>query len=384
MTAYADRESAIYIGCMSGTSLDGLDCVAARFDDHGPAIEQLADSHTPYPKALAETLRRAALQPTDIDEVCRLDAELGLFYADAIINFIEQSELTTGGIAAIGSHGQTLRHAPDADPPWTLQIGDASRIAARCGLPVVSDFRRKDMALGGQGAPLTPAFHAWAFRRPGIGRAILNIGGISNLTLLPADPQQPVTGFDCGPGNCLIDHLARQDFGQDFDSDGRIAAQGQIAIERVRQILEREPYFRRKPPKSTGTDHFSPAWLEAGALADLPPSDRIASVTELTALGIVHSLRHDSNRIDELYVCGGGARNRFLMQRLRGHLPAIRVEDSSALGMDPQQVEALAFAWLARQTLLGRPGNLPSVTHARSATVLGCVHFAHEKPGSVC
>ncbi len=384
MTAPVHAESAIYIGCMSGTSLDGLDCVAARFDDRGPAIEQLAQRHYPFPADLASALRDASLQPTDIEEVCRLDAELGQFYAGVIAEFIEQSELPTGEIAAIGSHGQTLRHAPEADPPWTLQIGDASRIAARCGLRVVSDFRSRDMALGGQGAPLTPAFHAWAFRHRNIDRAILNIGGISNLTLLPADPQQPVTGFDCGPGNCLIDHLARRDFGQDFDDGGRIAAQGQIATERLRQILEREPYFQRKPPKSTGTDYFSPTWLETSVLADLSPIDRIASATELTALGIVHSLRRDSNHVDELYVCGGGARNRFLMQRLRDHLPEIRVEDSGALGMDPQQVEALAFAWLARQTLLGRPGNLPSVTHARSATVLGCLHLPHEKTGGVC
>ena len=384
MAAAVPAESAIYIGCMSGTSLDGLDCVAARFDDRGPGIEQLASHHAPYPKSLADSLRNAALQPTGIDEVCRLDAELGQFYADVIGEFIEQSELPTGDIAAIGSHGQTLRHAPEADPPWTLQIGDASRIAARCGLPVVSDFRRKDMALGGQGAPLTPAFHAWAFRHQDINRAILNIGGISNLTLLPADPEQPVTGFDCGPGNCLIDHLARRDFGQDFDTDGRIAAQGRIATEQVRQVLDSEDYFRRPPPKSTGTDHFSPQWLEACALSGLPAADRLASTTELTVLGIVHSLQQGRLRIDELFVCGGGARNRFLMQRLRRHLPGIRVEDSGKLGMDPQQVEALAFAWLARQTLLRRPGNLPSVTHARSATVLGCIHFPHEKQQTLC
>ncbi len=380
MTALAVPESAIYIGCMSGTSLDGLDCVAVRFDDHGPAIEQLAASHDAYPGTLTGDLRRAALEPCDLDEACRLDVRLGRFYGETIGRFVDQSGLPREQIAAIGLHGQTLRHEPDGAPPFTLQIGDAHRVAAETGLRVVADFRRRDLALGGQGAPLTPAFHAWAFRQPGKHRAILNIGGISNLSLLPADDDRPVTGFDCGPGNCLIDHLARELYGQPFDRDGEFAASGQPDLSWVERVLAEEPYFQRPSPKSTGTDYFSPHWLGRHPFRmGASRKERISSVTELTAVSIARAINHSGFCIDELYVCGGGAHNCLLMERLRANLPGIPVSDTGILGLDPQQVEPTAFAWLARQTLLGRPGNLPSVTNARSAAVLGAIFLTSEK-----
>jgi len=369
-------ESAIYIGCMSGTSLDGVDCAAVRFDDRGPVVEQLAWDHRPYPSSLIETLRRAALGPVDIDALCRLDIQLGRFYAETLAAFMADAGLPRTAIGAIGLHGQTLRHAPDDPLPYSLQIGDAATVAAACNLTVVADFRRRDIALGGQGAPLTPAFHAYALRREGEQRAVLNIGGISNLTLLPGQPDRPVTGFDCGPGNCLIDYLARRDFGQPYDPQGRFAARGRVDTSWLQQLLDGEPYFHRPPPKSTGTDHFSPQWLAARDPGGLNAEDRMATITELTAVSIAEALRSSEGdkSADRLLVCGGGARNRQLMKRLQHHLPGVKVTDTSSEGLDPQRVEAIAFAWLARQTLLGRPGNLPSVTHARSATVLGSVH----------
>ena len=381
----ADAANALYIGCMSGTSLDGLDCVAARFSGKDCAVEILAHDHAPSPPDLERELRRAALDPaTSIDQLCQLDARLGDFYGERIRAFIAGNGLPQHEIAAIGLHGQTLRHAPDADPAYSLQIGDAHRVAATCKLTVVSDFRRRDIALGGEGAPLTPAFHAAAFRHPERNRVIVNIGGIANLTWLPAAPSAEVIGYDSGPGNCLIDHLARELLGEPFDRNGAAAARGRVDAAVLKTLMAREPYFERPPPKSTGTDHFSPQWLQASGLEDLSPADQIATVTELTAVAIAQAVRQLPSRPESLHVCGGGARNDWLMQRIGQHLPSLSVTDTSSLGLDPQWVEAAAFAWLARQNLLGLPGNLPSVTRARSAAVLGSREIAGEKKSIVC
>ncbi len=381
----ADVANALYIGCMSGTSLDGLDCVAARFPGKDSTVEILAHDHAPYPPDLERELRRAALDPaTSIDLLCQLDARLGDFYGERVRAFIASNDLPHRGIAAIGLHGQTLRHAPDADPAYSLQIGDAHRVAAICKLTVVSDFRRRDIALGGEGAPLTPAFHAAAFRHPEQNRVIVNIGGIANLTWLPADPSAEVIGYDSGPGNCLIDHMARELLEEPFDRNGSTAASGRIDAGVLNALMTREPYFERPPPKSTGTDYFSPRWLQGAGLEYLSPADQIATVTELTALSIAQAVRQLPGRPETLHVCGGGARNDWLMQRIGQHLPKLSVTDTSALGLDPQWVEAAAFAWLARQNLLGLPGNLPSVTRARSAAVLGSRQIASEKKIHVC
>ncbi|HFD81133.1 MAG TPA: anhydro-N-acetylmuramic acid kinase [Gammaproteobacteria bacterium] len=381
----ADAADALYIGCMSGTSLDGLDCVAARFPGKDSAVEILAHGHAPYPHELERELRRAALDPaTSIDQLCQLDARLGDFYGERIRAFIAGNDLPHHEIAAIGLHGQTLRHAPDADPAYSLQIGDAHRVATACKLTVVSDFRRRDIALGGEGAPLTPAFHAAAFRHPEQNRVIVNIGGIANLTWLPANPSAEVIGYDSGPGNCLIDHLARELLGEPFDRNGAAAARGRVDTAVLKTLMAREPYFERPPPKSTGTDHFSPQWLQASGLEDLSPADQIATVTELTAVTIAQAVGQLPGRPETLHVCGGGARNDWLMQRIGQHLPSLSVTDTSSLGLDPQWVEAAAFAWLARQNLLGLPGNLPSVTRARSAAVLGSRQIAGEKTIPVC
>ncbi len=370
-----DLAAEIYLGAMSGTSMDGLDLVAVRFD--GGTTYLLQQQTTPYPSDLKLDLQQLVRDSSaSINQMCELDTRLGHHYARQINDFIDRHDLNRQHIRALGSHGQTIRHAPDEATPYTLQIGDPNIIAAACDITVVGDFRRRDLALGGQGAPLTPAFHRFAFHSPTHNRAIINIGGIANLTLLPQDPAQPITGFDSGPGNTLIDYYCQNFLQQDYDHQGAIAREGVIDDAMLQSML-RDAYFNKPHPKSTGTDYFSPQWLGNFDITRLQPADALATLTELTAASIAHALRSIQPGMDEYFICGGGAHNDYMMQRLAHYLSPASVQTTSQLGIHPDWVEAVAFAWLARQTINLQPGNEPTVTNAQNRSILGAVFFSN-------
>jgi len=355
-----------FIGLISGTSMDGIDAALVRFGD---AEVEIAATHShPYPAPLRDELfavrQDASLRKlTDVDSLHR---RVGAVFAEAAIALLELSGVEHAAVAAIGSHGQTLRHEPNAEPPYTLQAGDGAVIAASTGLTTVADFRRADIELGGQGAPLTPAFHEWLFRKPGTTRVVLNIGGIANVTILPGDGS-PTTGFDTGPGNTLLDAWIGRHRELPFDEQGRWAAEGVVDDGLLERLLA-DPYFAAPPPKSTGFEYFNLDWL-ARAGADAPaPVDVQATLSELSARTIAAAVRDVA---DEVLVCGGGIHNWDLERRLSDALPGIPLSSTGTAGLDPDWVEAVAFAWLAMRTLRGLPGNLPSVTGARQAAVLG-------------
>lgn len=370
----------LFIGLMSGTSLDGVDGVVARFDDHG-APTVLAHAHRPFSDPLRDELL-ALNHAGGVDELHRaaLAANgLARVQAEVCALLLAQSGLRAKDITAIGSHGQTVRHRPGEfdGSGYTLQLNNPALLAELAGMAVVADFRSRDVAAGGQGAPLVPAFHAVVFSRPGVARALLNLGGIGNLTLLPAvgDAAGQVRGFDCGPGNALLDHWVQRHRGQAFDADGAWAASGCVKPALLRALLG-EPFLSRRPPKSTGRDLFNPAWLAqhlAGHEA-LPPEDVQATLAEFTARAAAEALLREAPACVELQVCGGGALNGHLMRRLQALLPGVAVGSTAALGLPPLQVEAAAFAWLARACWLGQPGNRPEVTGARGLRVLGAIY----------
>ncbi|MGL6071678.1 anhydro-N-acetylmuramic acid kinase [Craterilacuibacter sp.] len=359
-----------FIGLMSGTSLDGVDAVLAAFDSTGQLTVE-ADFFVPYPSEIRDEV--LALQPlghNELDRSARLAVSLAGYYARAVNGLLLAEGLLPADIRAIGCHGQTIRHAPHAG--YTLQIGDLALLAELSGIDVAGDFRSRDIAAGGQGAPLVPAFHQNLFSHACTARAIVNIGGISNLTRLA--PGQDVVGFDCGPGNMLMDAWIRRHLGQPYDKDGAWAVQGHSNPLLLGAMLA-EPYFSAPIPKSTGRDLFDLAWLEA-LLGAYPASavDVQATLLELTAVSIANATLSYAPTVRELYLCGGGAFNLALRQRLAALLPQLHIKDTSALGLPVHQVEAAAFAWLARQLLLRQSGNLPSVTGAYGARVLGALY----------
>jgi len=363
----------LYAGLISGTSMDGVEAVLLDIQPGGFAIRGAL--HFDYPPALALRLKRAVANPQGcyLDELGALDAEVGEVFATAVLQLLEKERVTPAAVRAIGSHGQTLLHRPMAKPAFTLQIGDANRIAERTGIDVVADFRRRDMAAGGEGAPLVPAFHAAAFAAPGVARVVVNIGGIANITVLGADGG--VSGFDTGPGNCLMDLWASEHLGTPFDRDGALAAQGQVRVPLL-EILLQEPYLRRAPPKSTGRELFQREWLQRAL--DVQPggvADVQATLCEYTALTIALAIRELAGlQPAEVLICGGGAWNRELMRRLALRLPQSVVQDTSARGIAPDQVEAALFAWLAQRFIAGLPGNLVAVTGASGPRVLGALY----------
>ncbi|MDX1607555.1 MAG: anhydro-N-acetylmuramic acid kinase, partial [Candidatus Competibacterales bacterium] len=348
---------ALYIGLISGTSVDGIDAVLADFDERPPRVLQCLT------RPLAPGLRRALLDLAhpgggDVDRLARHDNAVARACADAVHELLEASATPGAAIQAIGSHGQTVRHVPDEAEPYTVQLGNPSLLAELTHITVVADFRRRDLAAGGQGAPLAPAFHRAFFRDRTADRAVVNIGGIANLTLLPADPQAPVRGFDSGPGNGLLDAWIEQHRQQSYDRDGAWAGSGRVLPGLLERLLE-EPYFARPPPKSTGRDHLDLNWLCRRLAGDEAPADVQATLAELTAVTIAGALRAQAPAVRQLLVCGGGVHNRDLLTRLRVALTDIEVASTAAQGIDPDYLEALGFAWLARRTLGGRPGNLP-------------------------
>ncbi len=363
----------LFLGLISGTSVDGIDVALMSF---APQLTLLAGRTVPMPTDLAQEVLRVSQSDARIalDDLGELDTRLGQAFAAAANEVIDASGVDRAAIRAIGSHGQTLRHRPSGDAPFTMQIGDASVIAERTGITTVADFRRRDVAAGGQGAPLVPAFHAAIFRDARESRAILNIGGIANLTLLPATGQ--VRGFDTGPGNGLMDAWCLRERGGRFDRGGLFAASGRADADLLARMLA-DPWFALPPPKSTGRDRFHLEWLESALSGTTPaPADVQATLCELTMQTIVDALRTTQPATDRLLVCGGGVHNGNLLTRLVAALPDIHVQSTAALGVDPDLVEAMAFAWLARETLAGGPGNLSEVTGARGLRVLGAIHPA--------
>lgn len=366
----------LYIGLMSGTSLDGVDAVLADFS--GPRCQVLQHHALGFEPNLRSEL--LALNTSGADELHRaaLAANaLARCYAQAVQALLQAAGTPASAVRAIGAHGQTVRHRPGAfdGTGYTLQLNNPALLAERTGIPVVADLRSRDVAAGGQGAPLVPAFHQYQFGQAGQDALVLNIGGIANLSVLRADGS--VLGFDCGPGNALMDHWCQQHRGEPFDRDGAWAASGQ-AVPVLLQHLLGEPYLHQDPPKSTGRDLFNPQWLEQH-LRQCPPApapDVQATLLELTASACAESAMRYKNNSKLLAVCGGGAFNGRLMARLQALLPGLHVLPTDALGLPAQQVEAAAFAWLARQCLLGLPGNLPSATGAQGARVLGAIYPA--------
>jgi anhydro-N-acetylmuramic acid kinase len=362
----------LYVGALSGTSVDGIDVALVRFD---PQPHLVASHSLAFPPALrTELLALCVPGENEIDRLGRADVALGRLFAQAVNELLAAAGVAPAAVRAIGSHGQTIRHRPGFTPAFTLQIGDPNVIAADTGIPVVADFRRKDLALGGQGAPLVPAFHAAIFRTADRDRVVVNIGGIANLTALPAAPTAPLLGFDTGPGNTLLDAWARRVLDAPMDRDGALAARGQVLPDLLADLLA-EPYFAQPAPKSTGPEQFSLAWLER-RLAALPtppsPSDVQATLVALTAETIAAAIRALPHLTrPDVFVCGGGARNPVLLQALRARLPASTVDATDALGVSANWVEALLFAWLARQRCHALPGNATAVTGARRAAVLG-------------
>ena len=372
--------SEIYLGLMSGTSLDAVDAVAVRFDDrfddHRPVL--LASHTVAWPIGLKAKIQQLCFPGDDeIRLLAEVEPAIAQLYAQAVKTLLANAALSADQVSAIGSHGQTIRHLPELS--YTLQIGDPNILAEQTGITVVADFRRRDMAAGGQGAPLVPAFHHAVFASDSIHRVVVNVGGISNISILPAARQQ-VTGFDTGPGNLLMDYWCQQQWLKPFDPDGFHAGQEPHDPILLETMLS-ESFFRLSPPKSTGRELFNPQWLQwiLKGFSGLSPTTIQATLCRLSARGIADAIKHHAAATREVFVCGGGARNRTLMTMLREELPNQNVQSTSALGFDPQWVEAIAFAWLARQTMNGLPGNLPSVTGATGLRVLGGIYPAVTK-----
>ncbi|MDA8453572.1 anhydro-N-acetylmuramic acid kinase [Acidovorax sp. GBBC 3334] len=361
---------------MSGTSLDGVDGALVEFSDGGLRVAGFQSAPL-APDLKAELL---ALNTVGADELHRAALAANALvrtYTEVVQRLLEAACLAPSDIRAIGAHGQTVRHRPGLydGTGYTIQLNSPALLAERTGIAVVADFRSRDVAAGGQGAPLVPAFHQAVFGRAGTTVCVLNIGGIANLSVLGADGG--VLGFDCGPGNALMDHWCERHTGQPYDADGAWAAQGQVIPGLLDRLLA-EPYLHQPPPKSTGRDLFHADWL-CGHLQALPaaaPVDVQATLTELTARACALDVERHGRASRQLAVCGGGARNRHLMRRLAALLPAVQVQATDALGLPSQQVEAAAFAWLAYRALQHQPGNLPQVTGAAGPRILGALHPA--------
>jgi len=361
-----------FIGLMSGTSLDGIDAVIARFDQGDAAPACVHSHYQPFQPQLRDAL--LALNAPGHDELHRAAIaahQLAHAYAAAIRTLLAQAGLVARDITAIGCHGQTVRHRPDAG--YTTQLVNAALLAELTGITVINDFRSRDIAAGGQGAPLVPAFHLRAFGSGREHRAVVNIGGIANITDLP--PGGVAAGFDCGPGNALMDEWIAANLGRAYDDNGTWAATGAIIPALLDTLLSHE-YFACAPPKSTGRDCFNLAWVRRALSGNESAVDVQATLLALTANSIAQGVKQHCPGAQALYVCGGGAHNGALMARLASRMPDLRVATTSTIGVDADWVEALAVAWLARQTLLREPGNVPGVTGAKGPRVLGAIYPA--------
>ena len=361
-----------YIGLMSGTSMDGIDAVLVRFGE--ASVDIIATHEHPYADTLRHALLNAVATPPDqpVDDIGSLDRQVGEHFRDAALALLADCNVPANDIRAIGSHGQTIRHQPDAIKPYSLQIGNPTIIADGTGVTTVADFRSADIAAGGQGAPLVPPFHDWLFGGTGSERVILNIGGIANVTILRADGS-PVVGFDTGPGNTLLDRWIHRHRKMPFDRNGEWAASGKADDELLERLLS-FGYFRLEPPKSTGLEDFNLDWLMQHEIAAYAPADVQATLSELTARSVAEAVKRHAPGTAELFVCGGGAYNADLLRRIARHLPETAIGSTADVGLDPEWVEAVAFAWLAMRAINNETGNLPSVTGASHKVVLGTIH----------
>ncbi len=359
----------LYIGLMSGTSLDGVDAALVEFE--GNALSCIATHTEPYTPGLRAAVLALCRPDATIDKMLELDVRLGRLFARQIQRLLAAAGVPPSRVIAAGSHGQTIYHQPRGSYPSSLQIGDPNIIAHLTGITTVADFRRRDMAAGGQGAPLVPAFHKAFFQQEGENRVIVNIGGIGNITILPADAEKAVTGFDTGPGNVLLDSWTATCLKTPMDNNGAWAASGKIDTRLLERML-RDPFFQRCPPKSTGREYFNHAWLQNHLYTNtLAPEDVAATLCELTASTIALAIRQHAPLTEHILVCGGGVNNTTLFRRLKELMAPSPVESSKAAGIDPDWVEAIAFAWLAKQTVEEKPGNLPAVTGAERFVSLG-------------
>jgi len=369
--------AAWFIGLMSGTSLDGVDGVLAEAAGPGEPLQARAHAHLDFASGLRAEL--LALNRSGADELHRAALAANALvsaYSQVVSRLLSNSGVEVDQVLAIGAHGQTVRHQPQAfdGVGYTVQLMNGALLAESTGVDVVCDFRSRDVAAGGQGAPLAPGFHAATFGKPGVERALLNLGGIANLTLLRGDGG--VLGFDCGPANVLMDGWCQRHRGQPYDASGSWAASGRVD-EALLQTLRAEPYFALPPPKSTGRDLFDIAWCDARLGATVRrPEHVMATLAELTVRSVADDLQRHGPSTEALFVCGGGAFNAHLMSRLAALLPQVAVGSTAELGAPPDQVEAMAFAWLAQAFVLRRPGNLPAVTGAAGPRVLGALYPA--------
>jgi len=366
--------SEYYIGLMSGTSLDGVDAVLVDFSQSKPTLVE-SYSH-PFP----EDLRKELITTTQPDwkgtllTIGTLDQKLGYLFADAVNQLIHQTQIPTENIIAIGSHGQTLWHEPTGEFPFSLQLGNANIISEQTNISTVADFRNRDIAAGGEGAPLVPAFHFEYLTHPTKNRILLNIGGIANISYLPAENNKKsgVFGFDTGPGNGLIDAWISKHQSTSYDKGGEWALSGNTSIDLLNTMLK-DPFFSLEPPKSTGKEYFNLHWLETNFnefLHSQKPEDIQSTLTELTATSIANA----APACDEMFIFGGGIHNAFLVNLLKIHLPKTDIHSSKVIGINPDWMEAIAFAWLAKKTLSAQAGNLPESTGATAPRILGAVY----------
>jgi anhydro-N-acetylmuramic acid kinase len=374
-----------YIGLMSGTSMDGADGVLVKLS--GPSLQVIASATQAFAPAFrAELLALNTPSDNELHRAARAGNQIAASYAAVVTKLLEQSAahgISATNVHAIGAHGQTVRHQPQrtssnaADAGYTLQLNNPALLAELTGIDVVADLRSRDVAAGGQGAPLVPAFHRNVFGKTDTMVTVLNLGGIANLSVLPGDPVTPVLGFDCGPGNALMDAWCQRHTGQAFDSEGLWAASGQCLPDLLQQ-LRTEAYFSLPPPKSTGRDLFSMNWLaeKLAPFSAARPQDIQNTLAEFTASACIDCVNSYAKDSKLLIVCGGGAFNHFLLQRLQSGLPQLQVNTSDQHSLPPLQVEAAAFAWLARQTVNRLQGNLPSVTGASGPRILGAIYPA--------
>jgi len=375
MSTPADANTPLYLGLMSGTSADGIDAALVQFPDEGGCrfIHGLTARWEPLLRARLVALGEGG-PLASLEELGELDARIAIAFADAANQLLDESGVDRTRVRAIGSHGQTVRHRPLADPAFTVQLGDGNRIAELTGITTVCDFRRRDVAAGGHGAPLMPAFHLGMLGTADEDRAVLNLGGIANLTLIPREGA--VRGFDTGPANALMDAWCQRHTGRTFDAEGAYAASGVVDGPLLAGWCA-DPWFDLPPPKSTGREQFHLAWAEAHmGEVQYAAADVQATLLELTVATVADALLAQQPQTRRLLVCGGGVHNRQLMKRLAERLPAVQVESSAVHGLDPEYVEAMGFAWLAQRTMDGLAGNLPSVTGAKGPRILGAIHLA--------
>jgi len=372
--------SELYIGLMSGTSLNGVDAALLDLEHYPPKL--IATHKDKIPEPLRKNILTLCHSKSfKVNLFGKTDVELGELFAEITLALLSKTKLNASDILAIGSHGQTIGHFPDSTPPFTLQIGDPNVIAAKTRITTVADFRRRDMALGGQAAPLAPAFHHYLFQQRSKDLCVLNIGGIANITFLPNNRNKPITGFDTGPGNVLMDMWCKKNKNKSYDQEGKWALTGKPNQDLL-EILLNDSYFHKSAPKSTGREYFNLKWLQSKQTSlnlSVAAEDIQATLLELTARSISSAIKKALKQptlayaLQTIWVCGGGAYNTALMKRLN-ELCSCDVYSIKEQGIDPDWIEAAAFAWLAQQTLLCKPGNIPSVTGAKSPSILGAIY----------